>query len=75
MPRISGISLRAGPCVANVDVVIDGTAYPDLILHSRNNTVVSWPAGCTLPLSQRKRYEPQIRRAYAQWLDLAGADA
>jgi hypothetical protein len=72
MPRISAISLHAGPGIASADVIVDGVVYRDLILRLRR---VSWPCDCALPPSQRKRLEPQIRRAYLQWLDLAGGFA
>lgn len=72
MPRISEISLRAGPCLGNVDVVVDGVVYRDLVVRRSR---VSWPSHCGLPPSQRKRLEPQIRRALDQWLDLAGGFA
>jgi hypothetical protein len=69
MPRLSNITLRIGSDAAKADVEIDGIVHRDLILQRRS---VTWPASCKLPRSQRKRLEPQIRRAYKQWLDLAG---
>ena len=76
MPRITGITLRAGSTTATADVVVDGIAYRDLVLRQKRRSLsVAWPATSKFAPSQLKRLEPQIRRAYFQWLDLAGGDA
>ena len=71
MSHLNGITLRILSGTAKADVVVDGETHRDLILHKRS---ITWPSS-KLPPSTRERLEPQIRRAYSQWLDLAGDGA
>jgi hypothetical protein len=55
------------------DIEVDGSNHRDLVLQRRRRSI-TWPSSSKLPQFQRQRHEPRIRRAYAQQLDLVGAN-
>jgi hypothetical protein len=68
-------TLKVGADITAKADVVDGIAHYLILRQRRRRVSISWLSSTKLALSQGKRSQPQIRRAYAQWLDLAGGDA